>query len=230
MRHLYVGSLALALAFGSLAAACMERVDSGEDMAARRARAAERNGSGDDDDDTDAGAVSSARSGSSPTSATTKPASTTTSATTTPCDGGTCAATTDGGTAAAAPTAAAIDPFAGAPAYVQRTASSTHNAGKDCMGGCHNHGFTFAGTLLDANGSAVAGAEVRLVDSQGQAILVNTDSSGNFHSSQTWTGPAHVGARTDANKAIMTTALKADDGGCNGCHATGGAVPPIHVP
>src|SRR5438067_13745461 len=25
-----------------------------------------------------------------------------------------------------------------------------HNAGQDCMNGCHNHGFTFAGTLYSS--------------------------------------------------------------------------------
>lgn len=312
MRHVYIGSLALAIAFASLAAACVERVLPGEDLAARRANAANDDTTDDDDD---GGAVSSSSSKKGSASSASNGGSNTGAASGTPgggtdmpCDvqtllntkcvschanppiagslsplvtsadmkamakedatknetevsidkmkagtmppgggatpaeiaalenwmkgnyAGTCAATGPDGGVAAPPPAAAVDPFANAPAYVKRTASRAHNAGKDCMGGCHNHGFTFAGTLRDGNGTAIAGAEVRLVDSNGKAILVNTDSSGNFHSSQSWSGTAHVGARTDTDKAIMVTALKPGDGGCNGCHANGGTVAPIHVP
>jgi hypothetical protein len=123
-----------------------------------------------------------------------------------------------------------VDVFTGAPAFVSNVASDSHNAGQNCMGGCHDHGFTFAGTLTDGNGNGVAGAEVRLVDTNGVAISVYTGSNGNFHSSTAFTAPAHVGARDAADKALMITALTASNGGCNGCHATGGAVAPIHLP
>ena len=106
-----------------------------------------------------------------------------------------------------------------------------HNAGKNCMGGCHNHGFTFAGTLTNGAGAPVPSAEVRLVDANGQAILVHSGTNGNFYSSTPWSRPAHVAARTAANKAVMVTPLStAANGGCNGCHVTGGTAPPIHVP
>jgi hypothetical protein len=132
--------------------------------------------------------------------------------------------------AGASPSTSA-DPFAGAPAFVTQVAGTTHNAGQNCMGGCHNHGFTFAGTLTDGAGNAVAGAEVRLVDAAGNATVVHTGSNGNFHSSTPWTGPARVGARTATNTAVMVGALTTPaNGGCNGCHATGGTVAPIHVP
>ena len=132
---------------------------------------------------------------------------------------------------AGAPPPPPVDAFTGAGAFVAQTAGSTHNAGKNCMGGCHNHGFTFAGTLTDGAGNPVAGAEVRLLDANGQGILVHTGANGNFHSSTPWTAPAHVGARTAANKVVMVTPLSAPaNGGCNGCHATGGTVVPIHVP
>ena len=132
---------------------------------------------------------------------------------------------------AGAPPPATVDPFTGAGAFVAQTASSTHNAGKNCMGGCHNHGFTFAGTVVDAAGNGVAGAEVRLLDANGKAILVHTGTNGNFRSSTSWAAPAHVGARTAANKVVMVTPLStAANGGCNGCHATGGTVARIHVP
>jgi hypothetical protein len=128
------------------------------------------------------------------------------------------------------PPAPANDVFTGAPAFSSIVAGSTHNAGKDCMGGCHNHGFTFAGTVTNGAGAGVAGAEVRLVDANGKAISVYTGSNGNFHSSTAWTGPAKIGVRNAAATAIMATALVAANGGCNGCHATGGTEPPIHLP
>lgn len=46
-----------------------------------------------------------------------------------------------------------------------------------------------------------------------------------------WVPPAHVAARTAANKVVMVAALSAaSNGGCNGCHTTGGTAPKIHVP
>jgi len=120
--------------------------------------------------------------------------------------------------------------FTGAPGYNQIIAGDTHNAGQNCMGGCHNHGFTFAGTLTDGQGNGVAGAEVRLVDANNVAISVHTGANGNFHSSAPWTAPAHVGVRNDSNVALMVTALGASNGGCNGCHAPGGTVARIHLP
>ncbi|MDB4936633.1 MAG: hypothetical protein JWP87_3605 [Labilithrix sp.] len=153
--------------------------------------------------------------------------------------GGTSGTASDGGTAPADAAASdsgasppANDPFAGAAAFVSQSGGSgKHNAGKDCMNGCHNHGFTFAGTLYDAAGNAVPNAEVRLVDANGKAILVHSGNNGNFYSSASWKAPAKVGARTAANKVVMVTALTtAANGGCNGCHATGGTVAKIHVP
>lgn len=120
--------------------------------------------------------------------------------------------------------------FTGAPGFVATVAGSTHNAGQNCMGGCHDHGFTFAGTLTDGQGNGVAGAEVRLVDANNNAISVHTGSNGNFHSSTPWAAPAHVGVRNATNVALMVTALQASNGGCNGCHATGGTVAKIHLP
>jgi hypothetical protein len=85
------------------------------------------------------------------------------------------------------------------------------------MGGCHDHGFTFAGTLTDGNGGPVAGAEVRLVDANNNAISVYTGPEGNFHSSTPWVGPAHVGARDATNTELMVTSLQA--GSCCGVRA-----------
>ena len=143
-------------------------------------------------------------------------------------DGASSPPPTPAGTDASTP--APTDVFTGAPPFVSTVASSTHNAGQNCMGGCHDHGFTFAGTLTDGAGNGVAGAEVRLVDANGTAISVHTGSNGNFHSSTAFVGPANVGARDATNKALMVTALVPANGGCNGCHVTGGTMAPIHLP
>ena len=150
-------------------------------------------------------------------------------------DGGTSPVPPDGGAPApgggAPPPPVATDAFTGAGAFVAQSGPSAHNAGQSCMGGCHDHGFTFAGTLSDAAGAAVSSAEVRLVDANGQAILVHSGPNGNFYSSTPWVPPARVAARTSTSKVVMVTALAtAANGGCNGCHATGGTVPKIHVP
>lgn len=150
-------------------------------------------------------------------------------------DGGTSPAPAAGGGAPApdggAPPPAATDAFTGAGAFVAQSGPSAHNAGQSCMGGCHDHGFTFAGTLFDAAGAAVSSAEVRLVDANGKAILVHSGPNGNFYSSTPWVPPARVAARTATSKVVMVSALAtAANGGCNGCHATGGTVAKIHVP
>lgn len=119
--------------------------------------------------------------------------------------------------------------FAGAPAFVASTAGKTHNAGKNCMSSCHNHGFSFAGTLTTAAGAPVVGAEVRLVDATGAAISVHTGSTGNFHSSTPFTAPAKVAVRDAIKVAAMVTPLQATNSGCNACHAAGGTTAPIHL-
>lgn len=145
-------------------------------------------------------------------------------------DGGGPVATSDAGKSetGAPPPPPPPSVFNGAGAFVASTAGDTHNAGQNCMNGCHNHGFTFAGTLKDGAGNGVAGAEVRLVDSSGAAITVHTGTNGNFHSATPFSGPAHVGARTATKAVDMVGMITA--GGCNGCHATGGTATPIHVP
>jgi hypothetical protein len=121
--------------------------------------------------------------------------------------------------------------FAGQPAYALGTpVNGYHNPGQNCMGGCHNHGFTFAGTIYDGSGTAVSGAEVRLVDSTGNGISVYSGTNGNFYSSAAWTASATVGARNATNTQLMVESLSSSQGGCNGCHATGGATSQVHLP
>jgi hypothetical protein len=128
--------------------------------------------------------------------------------------------------------------FKDAPAFVSHTGPRTHNAGKDCMS-CHMTGggeaprFSFGGTLYDASSNPVAGAEVRLVDTNGKATSVYTSTSGTFYSQGTgFAAPAHVGVRDAMHESDMLTALQASNGGCSSCHCTGSgcAVTPIHLP
>jgi hypothetical protein len=131
-----------------------------------------------------------------------------------------------------------------APFSLGTPVNGNHKAGQDCMSSCHNHGFTFAGTLFDANGAGVGGAEVRLVDAKGLVISVYTDngggsSQGNFYGRQAFVGPAHVGARNASSTQDMHTALQSTaqtpastGGACNACHCTGTGctIAPIHLP
>ena len=100
----------------------------------------------------------------------------------------------DGGTSSSGGTGA----FAGAPAYVQTNAQLNSNAGPHKNGAarglicldCHKQGgqagnaiFLFAGTLYtDTAGTVPAGpgVEVRVLDGQGKAVSVYTDTYGNF--------------------------------------------------
>jgi hypothetical protein len=131
--------------------------------------------------------------------------------------------------------------FTGAPPFSCTTGSDSHNAGRNCLG-CHN--FNFGGTVVDGSGNAVAGAEVRVVDSAGVATSICTGPSGTFHiggSSDnapvpvTW--PARVGVRNATVKQDMVTALAtASAGGCSSCHGpqdcTGGtcSTTVVHLP
>jgi hypothetical protein len=133
--------------------------------------------------------------------------------------------------------------FAMAAAFAPGTGvSGKHNAGQNCMASCHNHGFTFAGTLVDSTGAGIGGAEVRLVGANGAAISVYTatgGSQGNFYSKQAFVGPAHIGARNATSAINMLTAIQttaqapaSTGGACSACHCTGAGctIAAIHLP
>jgi len=149
---------------------------------------------------------------------------------------------TAGATGPATPTTTSAV-FANAPAFAAGTGvSGHHNAGQDCNQGCHNHGFTIAGTLYDSTGAAIGGAEVRLVDSTGQVISVYTAtgaSQGNFYSKKSFVGPADIGVRSATGTQTMITAIQSTaqapastGGACNACHCAGGGctIAAIHLP
>ena len=135
--------------------------------------------------------------------------------------------------------------FANAPPYAAKTGPSTHNAGRDCMG-CHANGggdapqFELGGTVYDASGNAVSGAEVRLVDANGTATSVYSGPSGTFYKSGSgFAGPAHIGIRNATSTQNMMTALQSTSqppastgGACSACHCTGAGctMAPIHLP
>ena len=163
--------------------------------------------------------------------------------------GGTPAGHPDAGSDAAAGATGPTPPtttsavFANAPAFAAGTGvSGHHNAGQDCNQGCHNHGFTIAGTLYDSAGAAIGGAEVRLVDSTGQVISIYTatgGSQGNFYSKTKFVGPAHIGVRNATGTQTMVTAIQSTaqapastGGACSACHCTGGGctIAAIHLP
>jgi hypothetical protein len=146
----------------------------------------------------------------------------------------------DGGSSPAPPNV-----FANAPPFASQTGNNTHNAGKDCMQ-CHAGGggeapqFAFGGTLYDGSGNSVSGAEVRLLDANGNGTSVYTGPAGTFYSRGFgFTGPAYVGVRDASNTQEMLVALQSGSqppastgGACGACHCsgTGCTVAPIHLP
>jgi hypothetical protein len=113
---------------------------------------------------------------------------------------------------------------------VTNVGSGNHNAGQDCMNGCHNHGFTLAGTLFVPNTTTpVVGASITVVDGAGKTFDIVSQRNGNFYTSTTVTFPVHVTASRCPDVMAMSGAVAA--GGCNqtGCHASG-AQGSIHLP
>jgi hypothetical protein len=107
-----------------------------------------------------------------------------------------------------------------------------HNPGQDCMNGCHDHGFTVAGTLFSSvsGGTAVKGATVRMLDANSQTVDVVTQLNGNFYTSQAVALPLTVLATSCPNIQHMSAQVTgASPLGCNktGCHVAGNQ---IHLP
>jgi hypothetical protein len=130
----------------------------------------------------------------------------------------------------AGPSGVATNVFAGATAFALGTeVNGHHNPGQNCLSHHHNGEFSIAGTVFDANGNGLAGAEVRVVDSKGVTNIMYSGSNGNFFTKggTTLTVGAHAGAR---NAGATTLMISAASGACNSCHTTGGVTTPIHVP
>jgi hypothetical protein len=110
--------------------------------------------------------------------------------------------------------------------------SGHHNPGANCMQGCHNHGFTIAGTLYTGtNGStALAGATVTVTDANGQQLHIVSQLNGNFYTSSPVAYPLTVNASSCPNISNMTAQVASGGGACNqaGCHSRVSGV--IHLP
>ena len=108
-----------------------------------------------------------------------------------------------------------------------------HNAGQDCMNGCHNHGFTLAGTLFAAANSTtpVLGGTITVTDANGKTFDMVSQLNGNFYTSNAVTFPVTVIASSCPNIQHMSATVAAGSGGCNkvGCH-TAGAQGYVHLP
>lgn len=116
---------------------------------------------------------------------------------------------------------------------VNNVGSGTHHPGEDCQGACHNHGFTFGGTLFAAANSTtpLVGATITVVDAAGKTLDVVSQRNGNFYTSQAIAFPVTVTASLCPSVAPMVTKVTATLDGCNkgGCHVAG-ATGVIHLP
>jgi hypothetical protein len=108
-----------------------------------------------------------------------------------------------------------------------------HNPGQDCMNGCHDHGFTFAGTVFTSATSSTpfTGATVVVVDADNQIVSAQSQLNGNFFSTIAVKFPLTVLATSCPTVDHMTATVAGSGSavGCNqtGCHTSGNW---IHIP
>jgi hypothetical protein len=106
------------------------------------------------------------------------------------------------------------------------------NAGKNCLSSCHNHGFSFAGTVYDAvSGNGVDSVEVGVKLTNGQFYSVFSGAvTGNFfyEGSTLNLAGADIRVRNANGENQMPTNSKST-GACNGCH-DGSTNPRITAP
>jgi len=103
-----------------------------------------------------------------------------------------------------------------------------HNPGMDCMGGCHFHGFAFAGTLMQADGVTPAvGATVTVVDANNNSQDVVVGDNGNFYTFFPVAFPIRVQASLCPSTQVMTT--HPTKGGCNATDCHGGTQGLAHL-
>ena len=133
----------------------------------------------------------------------------------------------DGSTADSGPTVDA--PLACKPANILH-GDGQHNPGMDCMGSCHNHGFSVAGTVYLADGVTPASdATVTVIDANNGSQDVIVSTNGNFFSYIPVAFPITIRASLCPTTQFMTETAAA--GGCNatGCHEPGGLQGPTHL-
>lgn len=110
-----------------------------------------------------------------------------------------------------------------------------HNAGMDCMDGCHDHGFTLAGTLYtsSAGSTIVSGATIAAVDAFGNEFDMVSMTNGNFYTSFAITYPIAIYASECPTIQKMTMTINDSSMiGCNqsACHASGSTQGRVHLP
>ena len=98
-----------------------------------------------------------------------------------------------------------------------------HFPGQDCMGACHDHGFTLGGTLLTKTKAVNPGGVITITDAMQKTINITAGNNGNFYTSESLVFPLKVYASACPDVAEMQDTVKVGEGGCakNGCH-TGG--------
>lgn len=105
-----------------------------------------------------------------------------------------------------------------------------HNPGMDCLGGCHDHGFSVAGTVMLADGvSPAVNATVTVIDATGNPQDLIVGDNGNFFSYFPVLYPITIRASMCPSTQFMVS--QPTTGGCNatGCHEPGGVQGPAHL-
>ena len=103
-----------------------------------------------------------------------------------------------------------------------------HNPGMDCMGSCHFHGFSLAGTLYLADGvTPASNATVTVVDKNGFSQDIIASTNGNFFSYLPVTFPVTIQASMCPSVQVMIT--PATSGGCNSSACHGGVQGMAHL-
>ncbi|MEO8553986.1 MAG: hypothetical protein ABI678_28625 [Kofleriaceae bacterium] len=130
----------------------------------------------------------------------------------------------DGGGSGSAVSDAGVNAMFPCKNVVTPPGNGHHNPGQDCLNGCHNHGFTLAGTLYNAAATAVLpGASITVKDANGATFDMVAQQNGNFYTSKVIAFPITVYASACPASTPMSAAIATGNGGCNksGCHATG---------
>ncbi len=97
-----------------------------------------------------------------------------------------------------------------------------HNPGQDCMGSCHDHGFSLAGTLYLADGVTPASdATVTVVDANNNSQDIIASTNGNFFSFLPVAYPVRIRASLCPTVQVMIS--QATAGSCNSSACHGGA-------
>jgi hypothetical protein len=105
-----------------------------------------------------------------------------------------------------------------------------HNPTMDCMNGCHDHGFSIAGTLMMADLSTPASnATVTVVDANNFSQDIIAGTNGNFFSFLPVTYPIRITASMCPSTQVMVS--QPTSGACNatGCHEPGGVQGLMHL-